>query len=419
MKTKSAIARKLAKKMGIPVINLKACKKVNIKDLLGPSKLKTKSDIVKEHAKKKGIPVIDIKLSKNDLSDIKGMPMHWPNSKKLDEPAAVKPQPQFKPGDKVRVPGFNGLVTYEGTMPDGKRAMLTWPSGLKEVSVKVADLRHATHEFLSNGAVVPLVDEPATVKPQDILVGDTVQYTDEGAEAQTTTNDFWYIHKGDTGTVVSLGNSAGEVSAKVNIKGHVVTILTRALKVISRTVNPLDLPGGAKSWLLALDMSGSIDDEARQPGGALYRFLANHMTEFKYKVGFTVTFDAEILYKYVGMPDTGYMDFKTGNGGTDIDCVLGLAHVNGYKNILLFSDGMFAVDKEKLKGLNVLIVKHPDGPAKDLLESYGDVLPQVESVTPSIKAVIGGKQVILTTNDNKVTITCAGCGHVMQEITNI
>jgi hypothetical protein len=135
----------------------------------------------------------------------------------------------------------------------------------------------------------------------------------------------------------------------------------KKLEVKEKTILPLDLPGGSASWLLAIDVSGSIIE------GDACKFIANHETELKYKVKHLITFDTSINRVYNGMPSTCNICFK-GQGGTSIDCVLGHALLHGFKNILLVSDGCFETDYKKCQGLNILIVKDPDGQPLSLLE---------------------------------------------------
>lgn len=128
-------------------------------------------------------------------------------------------------------------------------------------------------------------------------------------------------------------------------------------------VEPMDIPGGQKSWLLAIDVSPSMDRKD------ICKFIANHHNELKYKVAMTILFDTDIRGKYMGVPDTSDLPTAISPGGTDFDCVLGYALLNDFHNILVFSDGYFNNHYHKDEDrLNVLIMKSPDGKPETLLE---------------------------------------------------
>lgn len=209
-----------------------------------------------------------------------------------------------------------------------------------------------------NGRVIPRIgDVVVFTKPETSYIGElgVIKEFINRTGSYHIENGFFYP------------NQKGDFYAnEFEVIDHDPSLLNEpaAEKALSNRFEPLDLPGGKNSWLLAIDVSASmLEDSAKE-------FIANHIDEFKYKVGHTITFDTDIVRKYAGMPSTVSLDSPPSRGGTDIDCVLGYALVNGYHNILIFSDGYFCNEYALKRDhpLNVFIVKTPGGKAEVLIE---------------------------------------------------
>jgi hypothetical protein len=102
---------------------------------------------------------------------------------------------------------------------------------------------------------------------------------------------------------------------------------------------------GGGQVLLAIDASGSTDIDKLKHQLLQYE---NAIKKLR-----TVSFDMAVLDN--GIYKSVVDSIQCPRGGTDINCVLLAAKAMGYKNVLMFSDGMFAIPGELL-GIKIAVI---------------------------------------------------------------
>jgi hypothetical protein len=212
--------------------------------------------------------------------------------------------------------------------------------------------------------VIDHIDETPEPRAGDVVVfinPQTIYCGEIGLLVEKTSFNAWHIRTGISSFPLKGNPPYSEgmhwYSSEFEVIDHIgpATNETTEPKII--TVEPLDLPGDANSYLLAIDFSASMIEEN------ICSFIANHFKELQYKVAETVTFNTGIIHEYAGMPDTCDLHFNAMGSGTNIECVLSHALLTGRRNILFFSDGNFSPVRTLR---NLYIVKTPDGKAERL-----------------------------------------------------
>lgn len=123
----------------------------------------------------------------------------------------------------------------------------------------------------------------------------------------------------------------------------------------------LILPGNPQSWLLAIDMSASRNEDDLEQ---VCKFIKKYEAELNNKVKCTVTFDLEIRNKLTKL--SSVLPLPEPRGGTDVTCVLEYALTHAFNNVLIISDGGFVYPKDEQR-LNVFLVNPPDNTLKQIL----------------------------------------------------